>query len=63
VTALAGVVADEDPALTFALVVNVPPPASVPTGVAELQQRVAEVLAGWPRVAGAVVLGPQGQDG
>lgn len=58
VTALAGVVADDDPALTFALVVNVPPPARVPAGVAGLERQIAEALAAWPRTPDVSELGP-----
>jgi D-alanyl-D-alanine carboxypeptidase/D-alanyl-D-alanine-endopeptidase (penicillin-binding protein 4) len=63
VAALAGVVADDDPALTFALVVNVPPPGAVPDAVPVLQQAVAEVLAAWPRTPDPSALGPLGTDG
>jgi D-alanyl-D-alanine carboxypeptidase/D-alanyl-D-alanine-endopeptidase (penicillin-binding protein 4) len=63
VTALAGVVADHDPDLTFAFVVNVPPPARVPDGIAAAQQRLGEILAAWPRTADLEALGPVVQDG
>lgn len=63
VASLAGVVADDDPALTFALVVNVPAPEAVPAGVDAVEQQVAETLAGWPRVPDLAVLGPLPQGG
>jgi D-alanyl-D-alanine carboxypeptidase/D-alanyl-D-alanine-endopeptidase (penicillin-binding protein 4) len=56
VAALAGVVEDDDPALTFAFVVNGEP---LPEHTADLQQAVAEALASWPRVADVEALGPQ----
>jgi D-alanyl-D-alanine carboxypeptidase/D-alanyl-D-alanine-endopeptidase (penicillin-binding protein 4) len=58
VAALAGFVEDDDPALAFALVVNVAPDGTVPEEVARLQQRVGEVLAAWPRVPDLAALGP-----
>jgi D-alanyl-D-alanine carboxypeptidase len=58
VAGLAGAVDDDDPPLTFALVVNVPPPARVPTGVGDAQQALAEILASWPRIPDLTVLGP-----
>jgi D-alanyl-D-alanine carboxypeptidase/D-alanyl-D-alanine-endopeptidase (penicillin-binding protein 4) len=63
VTALAGVVDDGDPPLTFALLVNVPPPAAVPAEVGQLQRSVAEVLAGWPRGPDLGALGPIAEGG
>jgi D-alanyl-D-alanine carboxypeptidase/D-alanyl-D-alanine-endopeptidase (penicillin-binding protein 4) len=48
VTALAGVVDDGDPALTFALVVNTPPPSPIPEEVDALQQQIGEALVAWP---------------
>ncbi|MEQ1786753.1 MAG: D-alanyl-D-alanine carboxypeptidase/D-alanyl-D-alanine-endopeptidase, partial [Acidimicrobiales bacterium] len=58
VSALAGVVADADPALTFALVVNVPSPARVPPGVATVEQQIVGALAAWPRTPDLADLGP-----
>ncbi|MGK2950286.1 MAG: D-alanyl-D-alanine carboxypeptidase/D-alanyl-D-alanine endopeptidase [Acidimicrobiales bacterium] len=58
VTALAGVVQDDDPPLTFAYVVNAPPPGPVPEGVAASQQALGEILLAWPRVPDSTVLGP-----
>jgi D-alanyl-D-alanine carboxypeptidase/D-alanyl-D-alanine-endopeptidase (penicillin-binding protein 4) len=63
VASLAGIVEDDDPPLTFAFVVNVPPPDAVPDGVGELQRDVGQVLAAWPRVPDVAVLGPQTEDG
>jgi D-alanyl-D-alanine carboxypeptidase/D-alanyl-D-alanine-endopeptidase (penicillin-binding protein 4) len=63
VTALAGVVADDDPELTFAFVVNVAPPARIPDGIAAAQQRLGEILAAWPRLADLEALGPVVEDG
>jgi D-alanyl-D-alanine carboxypeptidase/D-alanyl-D-alanine-endopeptidase (penicillin-binding protein 4) len=59
VASLAGVVEDDDPALVFALVVNVPPPAKVPDGVELLQQRIGEALVAWPRGPDLARLGPR----
>lgn len=58
VTALAGVVEDDDPPLTFAYVVNAPPPGPVPEGVAASQQALGEILLSWPRLPDPSVLGP-----
>ena len=58
VTALAGFVEDDDPPLAFALVINVAPGSRVPDQVAGLQQRIAEVMAAWPRVPDLDALGP-----
>jgi D-alanyl-D-alanine carboxypeptidase/D-alanyl-D-alanine-endopeptidase (penicillin-binding protein 4) len=58
VSALAGFVEDEDPPLAFALVVNTAPGTRVPEEVAGLQQRIAEVMAAWPRVPDLDALGP-----
>jgi len=63
VASLAGLVADDDPALTFALVVNVPPPEPVPDGLDGAQQWLGEILASWPRVPDLAILGPVTQDG
>ena len=49
-SALAGVVEDDDPPLTFALLVNTEPGTPVPADLGDLQQEVAEVLASWPDV-------------
>lgn len=57
VTALAGLVEDDDPALAFSLVVNL----SGDTVSLELigaQQQLAEILLAWPRVPDVAVLGP-----
>ena len=61
VAGLAGVVEDDDPPLSFALLVNTVAP--VPASVSGLQQRVAEALASWPRVPDVTVLGPQAPEG
>lgn len=58
VTALGGVVDDDDPPLTFALIVN------LDRGVVSLdligqQEQLAEVLLAWPRVPDVEVLGPR----
>lgn len=58
VSSLAGVVADEDPPLTFALVVNVPPPERVPAALDQVEQQIGEAMAAWPRTPDASVLGP-----
>ena len=58
VAALAGLVADDDPALTFALIVNAPAGASLPEGSDATQARLGEILATWPRTPDADVLGP-----
>jgi D-alanyl-D-alanine carboxypeptidase/D-alanyl-D-alanine-endopeptidase (penicillin-binding protein 4) len=63
VSALAGLIEDDDPPLTFALVVNVDPGARVPETVGPLQQRIGEVLAAWPRGPDLAVLGPVVEDG
>jgi len=63
VSSLAGLVDDDDPPLTFAFIVNVPPPAFVPDGVYALQQQVGEALASWPRTPDVAVLGPKVEDG
>lgn len=63
VASLAGLVADDDAALTFAFVVNVPPPERVPEGVDAAQRRLGEILAAWPRVPDLAALGPVAQDG
>lgn len=63
VTALAGVVADDDPELTFAFVVNVPPPAGLPDEIAAAQQQLGEILAAWPRTPEVAALGPVTEDG
>jgi D-alanyl-D-alanine carboxypeptidase/D-alanyl-D-alanine-endopeptidase (penicillin-binding protein 4) len=63
VAALAGFVEDDDPPLAFALVVNVAQGTRVPEAVAELQLRVGEVLAAWPRVPDLAALGPVTEDG
>jgi D-alanyl-D-alanine carboxypeptidase/D-alanyl-D-alanine-endopeptidase (penicillin-binding protein 4) len=63
VAALAGFVEDDDPALAFALVVNVAPGDRVPEEVARLQQQVGEVLAAWPRVPDLAALGPMTEGG
>jgi hypothetical protein len=63
VEALAGLVADDDPALTFAVVVNMAGGATVPSTVSDAQARVAEVLASWPRSPDPMVLGPQAGGG
>lgn len=63
VAALAGVVVDDDPSLTFALIMNVPPPAAIPAGAADLQQSIVEVLAAWPRRPDLDLLGPLKSDG
>jgi D-alanyl-D-alanine carboxypeptidase/D-alanyl-D-alanine-endopeptidase (penicillin-binding protein 4) len=59
VSALAGFVTDDDPALTFAVVANVPDGTTLPTAVDGVEARVAEVLASWPRTPDVSVLGPQ----
>jgi D-alanyl-D-alanine carboxypeptidase/D-alanyl-D-alanine-endopeptidase (penicillin-binding protein 4) len=63
VTSLAGVVEDDDPPLTFAFLVNAPPPGPVPPGVADAQQALGDILLAWPRVADVAVLGPQSSEG
>jgi D-alanyl-D-alanine carboxypeptidase/D-alanyl-D-alanine-endopeptidase (penicillin-binding protein 4) len=63
VSALAGLVADDDPALTFAVLVNVPEGTTVPRAVDGVEAQVAEVLATWPRTPDVAVLGPQGGAG
>ena len=63
VSSLAGLVADEDPALLFALVVNVPAPDRVPDSAVAAQQRLGEILLSWPRVPDVAMLGPLTQDG
>ena len=62
VAALTGVVEDDDPVLTFALVVNAPASA-FPDDVDELQRQVAEALVSWPRVPDLAALGPRVDDG
>jgi D-alanyl-D-alanine carboxypeptidase/D-alanyl-D-alanine-endopeptidase (penicillin-binding protein 4) len=59
VSALAGFVTDDDPALTFAVVANVPDGTTLPVAVDGVEARVAEVLASWPRTPDVSVLGPQ----
>jgi D-alanyl-D-alanine carboxypeptidase len=61
VLALAGVVEDSDPPLTFAFLVNAEPGTPVPAEAEELQRELAEALARWPEVPGA--LGPEDPDG
>jgi D-alanyl-D-alanine carboxypeptidase/D-alanyl-D-alanine-endopeptidase (penicillin-binding protein 4) len=63
VSALAGLIEDDDPPLTFALVVNVDPGTRVPESVGALQQRIGEVLAAWPRGPDLAALGPIVEDG
>lgn len=59
VTALAGLVDDADPALLFALVVNVAAPERVPPTAQAAQQRLVEALASWPRTPDERALGPR----
>jgi D-alanyl-D-alanine carboxypeptidase/D-alanyl-D-alanine-endopeptidase (penicillin-binding protein 4) len=60
VAALAGRVEDDDGAFTFAYLVNGAGGARVDEpAVLASQQQLAEILLGWPRVAGTDVLGPQ----
>ena len=47
VSALAGVVGDDDPTATFALVVNVPVGTELPADVLRTQQQVGEALVAW----------------
>jgi hypothetical protein len=63
VLALAGVVEDADPPLTFAMVVNTTPGTPVPAGVEALQRDLGEALARWPAGPDASVVGPEGGDG
>ena len=49
VSALAGVVGDDDPTATFALVVNVPVGTELPADVLRTQQQVGEALVAWDR--------------
>lgn len=63
VSALAGIVQDDDPPLTFAYVVNAPPPGPVPEGVAASQEALGEILLAWPRVPDPAVLGPVSSGG
>ena len=59
VTALAGVVADDDPPLTFAYLVNVPEGERVPDAVESTQRSLGEILLSWPRVPDAGSLAPR----
>jgi hypothetical protein len=63
VSGLAGVVVDDDPPLTFALIVNMPPTVPIPDGVADVQQQFGERLAAWTLVPDASRLGPVVDDG
>lgn len=63
VSGLAGVVVDDDPVLTFALIVNTPPTVPIPDGVADVQQQIGERLAAWTLVPDARRLGPVVDDG
>lgn len=63
VASLAGVVADDDPALIFALVINVPASERLPDSVGDTQQQLGEILLSWPRVPDVSALGPMPQDG
>ncbi len=63
VSALAGVLDDGDPLLTFAVVVNTEAPVQIPESVERLQQQIGEQLAAWPRGPDAVRLGPVTDDG
>jgi len=63
VVSLAGVVADDDEALAFALVINVPASEPLPGSVGSTQQQLGEILLSWPRVPDVTVLGPMTQDG
>jgi hypothetical protein len=47
VSALAGVVGDDEPAATFALVVNAPVGTGLPADVFRIQQQVGEALVAW----------------
>lgn len=58
VTALAGVVEDDDAPLTFALVVNLPG-SVVSLELIGAQEELAEILRSWPRVPDVSVLGPE----
>lgn len=63
VSGLAGVVVDDDPPLTFALIVNTPPTVPIPDGVADVQQQIGERLAAWTLLPDATRLGPVVDDG
>jgi D-alanyl-D-alanine carboxypeptidase len=63
VAALAGVLEDDDPPLTFALIVNMPARTPVPEDVERLQLQIGERLAAWPRVPAAARLAPVTDDG
>jgi D-alanyl-D-alanine carboxypeptidase/D-alanyl-D-alanine-endopeptidase (penicillin-binding protein 4) len=59
VAGLAGVVEDEDGAVTFAYLVNVPAGERIdPSAVAASQQQLGEALLAWPRVPDLDALGP-----
>jgi D-alanyl-D-alanine carboxypeptidase len=55
VSALAGFVEDDDPALTFALVVNAAPSAAIEA----LEGKVASALARWPDIPDVAKVGPK----
>jgi D-alanyl-D-alanine carboxypeptidase/D-alanyl-D-alanine-endopeptidase (penicillin-binding protein 4) len=59
VVALAGLVEDDDPALTFALVSNGAAGATLPPSAEAHGERLGEILAAWPEVPDAEVLGPR----
>lgn len=59
VSSLAGVVEDEDGAMTFAYVANASAGTVDATAVAAAQQALGEILLAWPRVPDESVLGPE----
>jgi serine-type D-Ala-D-Ala carboxypeptidase/endopeptidase (penicillin-binding protein 4) len=62
VTALAGVVDDDDGRLTFAYLANVAEPSVIGPSTIALQDGLAQILLGWPRTPDVSVLGPQAPD-